>query len=165
MQEKTSKPVQTKRLQRSPFVQETKAFNSMQRTYRVQEDVNSKCCIECIKVVPVYSIDDIEKGDHMVDIGSIYDHHMIIIEKKDGRLFEIVEGKSTPKMIEEKDNLVKSMRQFDFQNKNIGVVVYKNRKFTKQETGVKYYNETSGKFEYDLIENNCEHFVTFCVTG
>lgn len=68
-------------------------------------------------------------------------------------------------MIEEKDNLVKSMRQFDFQNKNIGVVVYKNRKFTKQETGVKYYNETSGKFEYDLIENNCEHFVTFCVTG
>lgn len=114
----------------------------------------------------------------MVDIGSLYDHHMIITDKRNHSLFEIVEATNTAgkfaaalftsKKSGGKAKLVISERKLDFEKNNIGVVVYKNRKFTKDETAsraLQYYEKTPEDFKYNLFENNCEHFATYCVTG
>lgn len=171
-------PFQTRSLQRSPSVKETQTFNTRQRNDLQQNDVKIRSCIECIKIVPVFSPDDIEEGDHVVDIGSLYDHHMIITDKKTPSLFEIVEATNTAKkfwsalltseMFGGKAKLVISERELDFEKNNIGVVVYKDRKFTKPETAsraLEHYEKTSEHYKYNLFENNCEHLATYCVTG
>lgn len=171
-------PFETRSLQRSPSVKETQTFNTRQRNDLQQNDVKIRSCIQCIKIVPVYSPDDIEKGDHVVDIGSLYDHHMIITGKKTHSLFQIVEATNTAKKFASalftsklfggKAELVISERELDFEKNNIGVVVYKDRMFTKPETAsraLEHYENTYEHYKYNLFENNCEHFATYCVTG
>lgn len=103
---------------------------------------------------------------------------MIITDKKTHSLFEIVEATNTAgkcaaalftsKMSGGKAKLVISERELDFEKKNIGVVVYKDRKFTKPETALRAledYRKKHEHFKYNLFKNNCEHFATYCVTG
>lgn len=72
----------------------------------------------------------------MVDIGFFYDYYMIIMDKRNYSLFEIVEvinivGKFVVvlfilKKFGGKVEFVIFERKFDFEKNNIGVVVYKN---------------------------------------
>lgn len=59
--------------------------------------------------------------------------------------------------------------KFDFEKQKICVVAYRNR-YSKKETvlrALKFYQEKESResYIYDLLDNNCEHFATFCVTG
>lgn len=47
---------------------------------------NEICCIECVKVVPVASCDDLEPGDHVIFCGTVYDHHGILHSKEGNAL-------------------------------------------------------------------------------
>lgn len=114
----------------------------------------------------------------MVFSGAVYDHHGIIISKlDDGVTFEIIEATNTisgavlgvSKFFGGKAEIKGSFKKFDFDGEKICVVVYRHR-FSKEETVQRangFYNskEQTGKYKYDLFDNNCEHFATHCVTG
>ena len=136
-------------------------------------------CIECVKAIPVFSPGEIEAGDHVVSSGAVYDHHGIIISKlDDGETFEILEATNTvsgavlgiSKLFGGKAKIQTSFKKLDFEREKICVIEYGNRRFSKKETiqrALNFYNnkEESGNYKYDLFDNNCEHFATFCVTG
>lgn len=135
-------------------------------------------CIECVKAIPVFLPNDIVAGDHVVFSGAVYDHHGIIISKLDDKeTFEIIEATNTfsgavlgvSKFFGGKAEIRCSFKKFDFDKEKICVVVYRHR-YSKQETIRRangFYNskEESVNYKYDLFDNNCEHFATFCVTG
>lgn len=93
-------------------------------------------------------------------------------------MFEIVEvinivGKCVVvlfilKMFGGKVKFVIFEREFDFEKKNIGVVVYKDWKFIKFEIVLcvlEDYRKKYEYFKYNLFKNNCEYFVIYCVIG
>lgn len=172
-------------LQRSPFFNEIISITGLQGTYQKPEEntagigVNARKlrCIECVKVVPVFSSDKVEAGDHIVFFGAVYDHHAIITSKlQDGKSFEITEATNTVTgavfgiltLLRSKATILSSTKKIEFNKQKICVVVYK-RRFSKEETvrrALDFCKEAKyGKYEYNLFGNNCEHFATYCVTG
>lgn len=133
------------------------------------------CCIECVKAVPVFSADEIEEGDHIVFAGAVYDHHAIAVEKmSDGKTFRIVEATNTLSGVAvgfsfgKKAKIACSDKTFDFSKQKIWVVVYKRRLYSKSEVSERanrFAEGTDDEYKYDLFDNNCEHFATYCVTG
>lgn len=139
--------------------------------------ISKICCIECVKVVPASSCDDLEHGDHVIICGKVYDHHGILVEKK-GNSLKIIEATNTVpgliigvlrRGIWGKANIQISKKEFDFKKTTVCVVEYKYR-YSKTET-VKRANDflcnkaKTGNYTYNLLANNCEHFATFCATG
>ncbi|XP_052083693.1 uncharacterized protein LOC127721045 [Mytilus californianus] len=133
-------------------------------------------CIECVKAIPVFSACEIQEGDHIVFAGTVYDHHAIVESKLPDKRFEIIEasntffGVVTGVFFGKKAIIGKSTRLFNFATQNIRVIAYRVRPFTRKETVQRARNfvegdGTSGKYDYDLLDNNCEHFATYCVTG
>ncbi|XP_052083691.1 uncharacterized protein LOC127721044, partial [Mytilus californianus] len=133
-------------------------------------------CIECVKAIPVISACEIQEGDHIVFAGTVYDHHAIVESKLPDKRFEIIEatntifGVATGVFLGKKARIRKSTRLFNFATQNLRVVSYRVRPFTRKETAqrarhVVEGDGTNGKYDYDLLENNCEHFATYCVTG
>lgn len=174
-----------KLLQRSQFFNEIISRTGLQGTYQkpeentagIQVNAGKFRCIECVKVVPVFSSDEIEAGDHIVFFGAVYDHHAIITAKlQHGKSFEITEATNTVtgavlgilKILRSKATILSSTKKIEFTKQKICVVVYK-RRFSKEETvrrALDFCKEAkNGKYEYDLFGNNCEHFATYCVTG
>ena len=141
----------------------------------VSDHVN---CIECVNVIPVFSADDLEPGDHFILYGAAHNHHGIIARKsEDGEIFEIIEASNTwlgassgaSQFFGGKAAIKLSSKKFDFKTEKICVVVYRHR-YTKMQTIERaqnewYFEKKSKKYKYDLLINNCEHFATFCVTG
>jgi hypothetical protein len=136
-------------------------------------------CVECVKAIPVFSTDGIKPGDHVIFSGAVYDHHGIIISKlDDGETFEIIEASNTfsgvviglSKLFGGKAKIQSSFKKFDFEREKICVVEYRKRKHSKKQTiqraiAILNDKEESVKYKYDLFDNNCEHFATYCVTG
>lgn len=165
-----------------PLIEEPESFDTdTENICEPEQQTPEKCqvqCIECVKAIPVFSCNDIEAGDHVVFSGAVYDHHGIIISKlDDGVTFEIIEATNTisgavlgvSKFFGGKAEIKSSFKKFDFEGEKICVVVYRHR-FSKKETvrrATGFYNnkEESGNYKYDLFDNNCEHFATYCVTG
>lgn len=134
-------------------------------------------CIECVKAVPAFSCNDLKPGDHVIFCGALYDHHGIILSKKRDNfeiaeatftvlsfLYGILRGFSFKPFIQ-----ITTKKKFDFVKKKICVVKYKYR-YTKSETIHRARTlhsaiEKTGKYVYNLLMNNCEHFATFCATG
>lgn len=151
--------------------------------------VDSHCeetgrCIECVKAIPVFSAADIEKGDHITFAGAIYDHHAIVVDTFSDNSVEIIEATNTfsgvvvgiSKFFGQKAKLVSSRKTFNFTREKIRVIFYKRRRYSKFDTvnRAKKFFGNCGKqddepptadYKYDLFENNCEHFATYCVTG
>lgn len=125
-------------------------------------------CFECIQAFPVNSADEILPGDHVVSIGVLYDHHAIILKRKEN-LFTIREATNTKCgavlgiLFGGKARIKTSEREFNFAKERICVVKY-NRRFSPEVTISKAINYQK-EFTYNLCRNNCEHFATECVTG
>lgn len=140
------------------------------------DEKNAKC-IECVKIVPVFSINDLQPGDHVVYRHVNYDHHGIIISLNKNGSFEIIEVTNTsegasfgissssfPSAAMSKAKIQKNTKIF--QKGNIALVYYKYRcEKDKTVERAKYYAKENKSFKYHLFSNNCEHFATFCVTG
>lgn len=121
---------------------------------------------------------DIEVGDYVVFSGVVYDYYGIIILKlDDGVMFEIIEVINiifgvvlgVLKFFGGKVEIKSFFKKFDFEGEKICVVVYRYC-FLKKEIVwcvIGFYNnkEESGKYKYDLFDNNCEYFVIYCVIG
>ena len=151
-------------------------------------DVNfSPNCIDCVKPFQVVEGDEIQAGDHIVFAGAVYDHHAIVIsvkptadehcsEKK--RQLSLVHASNTmggvsigiTKFFGGKAKILKTDEEVDFQKTKTLVVKYFNNKFTPEEIVQRAISEqekfgtNDAKFKYNLFENNCEHFATWCVT-
>lgn len=136
-------------------------------------------CIECVKIVPVFSINDLQPGDHVVFRNVNYDHHGIISSIKENESFEIIEvtntsagaspgisSSSLPLSAKSKANIQMNSKTLNFQKENIALVYYKCR-IDKDRTieRAKHYAKENSSFQYHLFSNNCEHFATYCVTG
>lgn len=150
------------------------------RIYESEESIppiNEVSCIECVKVVPVSSCDDLEDGDHVIICGTVYDHHGILV-KKEGNSLKIIEATNTVpgfiigvlrRGIWGKAEIRISKKEFDFTLTTVCVVEYKYR-YSKTKT-VERANDfycniaKTGNYSYNLLANNCEHFATFCATG
>ncbi|XP_052814819.1 uncharacterized protein LOC128241774 [Mya arenaria] len=133
-------------------------------------------CAECVKAVPVFAYDDMEVGDHITFYGRLYDHHAIVIQKLGENQIKIIEATNTPAgavfglMFWKKAFIEETVKTLDYANDIINVVVYKNRVFTKAKVAsrARVYCEKQREnrdFDYNVIQNNCEHFATYCVTG
>lgn len=136
-------------------------------------------CIECVKIVPVISINNLEPGDHIVFRNVNYDHHGIITSIKGSGSLEIIEvtntsagassgvsSSSLPISAKSKANIQRNTITLNFKKENIALVYYKER-LPKDRTveRAKHYAKENSSFNYHLFSNNCEHFATYCVTG
>ncbi|WAR10134.1 hypothetical protein MAR_035210 [Mya arenaria] len=113
-------------------------------------------CIECVKAIPVFSYCDIE-------ISHITEEFTIIMQFFSGAVFGLFP-------FGRKALIKESERSLEFTKDRIHVVVYKKRVFEniKVASRAKAICEAKGttsKYDYHLLDNNCEHFATFCVTG
>ncbi|XP_063416048.1 uncharacterized protein LOC134697693 [Mytilus trossulus] len=133
-------------------------------------------CIECVKAIPVFSANEIQEGDHIVFAGTVYDHHAIVESKLPDKEFGIIEatntifGVTTGFFLGKKALIGKSTKLFNFATQNLRVIAYRVRPFTQKATAQRARDfvagdGTSGKYDYDILDNNCEHFATYCVTG
>lgn len=138
--------------------------------------MNEVRCLECVKVVPVSSCDDLEPGDHVIFCGTVYDHHGILLSK-DGESLEIIEATNTfsgfitgiLRGFWGKANIWITKKKFDFEKKIVCVVEYKYR-YAKTKTIQRALDlhsdiKKTGNYSYNLLGNNCEHFATLCATG
>lgn len=137
-------------------------------------------CIECVKTVPVLTSDQLEPGDHVIFCGAVYDHHGILISKiksNDMTTLEIAEATNTSsrvvvgisKICGCKANVQINRKSFNFATQKICVVEYRHR-LSKSETVQNAQrfidrNEENRDYRYNLFNNNCEHFATYCATG
>lgn len=137
-------------------------------------------CIECVKTVPVLTSDQLEPGDHVIFCGAVYDHHGILISKNksnDKTTLEIAEATNTSsrvvvglsKICGYKANVQINRKSFNFATQKICVVEYRYR-LSKSETVQNAQrfidqNEENRDYRYNLFNNNCEHFATYCATG
>lgn len=152
----------------------------LKKKYEIEDampPINEISCIDCVKTVPVASCDDLEPGDHVIFCGTVYDHHGIL-HSKEGNTLKIIEATNTVpgliigvlrRGIWGKANIWITKKEFDFRITTVCVVEYKYRctkKKTVQRAEDFYRNiANAGKYRYNLLGNNCEHFATYCATG
>lgn len=175
-------------LQRSASSHDIREINTTQERDNRQEkwnlaqaNVSDLQCIECVKAVPVFSLEELDIGDHVVFDKGVYTHHGILVSKPKcmcGCCFKIIEATNTKsgflsaiatsKLFVEKAEIMLSLKKFDLQEERILVVVYKNR-FSNMDTALNallYYRDVKRRgYQYNVFTNNCEHFATYCATG
>lgn len=138
--------------------------------------MNEVRCLECVKVVQVFSSNDLEPGDHIIICGISYNHHGILLSKE-GESLKIMEATNTAsnfltgilRGFWAKANIQITTKNFDFERKKVCVVEYTYR-YTRTTTirrAQQFYSQIqkAGKYCYNLLGNNCEHFATNCATG
>lgn len=166
-------------LQRPPSIKSRalKPNNEYECEQLVPQFVN---CIECVKTVPVLTIDQLEPGDHVIFCGAVYDHHGILMSKNESenkKTLEIAEASTTSsrlvlgisKFCGSKARVQINKKEFDFATQKICAVEYRHR-LSKTETVQRAQhfidqNEENGSYKYNLLDNNCEHFAISCATG
>ncbi|XP_052089680.1 uncharacterized protein LOC127726357 [Mytilus californianus] len=139
-------------------------------------------CIECVKPIQVFKREEINRGDHIKFHGRIYDHHAIVVdvkhsEEKDHKVVvNLVHASNTASGVvyacirpcASKAKLLNETKQINL--KKIKVMVYKYSDTIKHSLPEEIVNravtaKSNPDFHYNLLNNNCEHFTTWCVTG
>lgn len=154
-----------------------------------KSEVSRVCLGQCIKQVPVEKVSEIQPGDHLVYQRPGYQHHAIVVNviqtiqtndyvanitviHKSGNVFNVTYGllkyvatigQSSPKGC---------LKEETFENVNVKktelfVVKYKTYPYSPKEIICRARDQLSKSksSEYNLANNNCEHIVTWCVTG
>lgn len=141
---------------------------------------------KCIRQVPVNKVDDIHPGDHLVYQRSGYQHHAVVVSvtkidddhaditviHKSGNANDVIYGllkfvatvgQSSPKgrLMEEK------FENVHVRETQLFVVKYQTYPYSPEKIIQRARDELkkSKSSEYNLNNNNCEHIVTWCVTG
>ena len=145
----------------------------------------SPSCIECVHAEPVTDGDDIQMGDHIIYWGRIYDHHAIVVSvepcerepsnKRKRRITVIHASNSATGAakgffgFESKAKILRTTEERDFAKSKTMVVRYLHRPYTPEEIIQRAMDIMNGKigetFHYNLLGNNCEHVVSWCVIG
>lgn len=97
-------------------------------------------------------------GDHLVTKRTAYWHHGI--DAGDGTVVHFTDrNAAVPEIIRG------PAREFS-DGDPVAVIVYSSRLFGYREAVERACSKVgSGRGEYDLFDNNCEHFASWCVTG
>lgn len=153
----------------------------------IEKTEAQKVCLgKCIRQVPVNKVDDIHPGDHLVYQRSGYQHHAVVVSvtkidddhaditviHKSGNANEVIYGllkfvatigQSSPKgrLMEEK------FENVHVRETQLFVVKYQTYPYSPEKIIQRARDELkkSKSSEYNLNNNNCEHIVTWCVTG
>lgn len=153
----------------------------------IEKTEAQKVCLgKCIRQVPVNKVDDIHPGDHLVYQRSGYQHHAVVVSvtkidddhaditviHKSGNANDVIYGllkfvatvgQSSPKgrLMEEK------FENVHLRETQLFVVKYQTYPYSPEKIIQRARDELkkSKSSEYNLNNNNCEHIVTWCVTG
>lgn len=153
----------------------------------IEKTEAQKVCLgKCIRQVPVNKVDDIHPGDHLVYQRSGYQHHAVVLSvtkidddhaditviHKSGNANDVIYGllkfvatigQSSPKgrLMEEK------FENVHVRETQLFVVKYQTYPYSPEKIIERARDELkkSKSSEYNLNNNNCEHIVTWCVTG
>lgn len=153
----------------------------------IEKTEAQKVCLgKCIRQVPVNKVDDIHPGDHLVYQRSGYQHHAVVVSvtkidddhaditviHKSGNANDVIYGllkfvatigQSSPKgrLMEEK------FENVHVRETQLFVVKYQIYPYSPEKIIQRARDELkkSKSSEYNLNNNNCEHIVTWCVTG
>ncbi|VDI74790.1 Hypothetical predicted protein [Mytilus galloprovincialis] len=149
---------------------------------RLPDDHSNKSCMDCIKPVPVKSWTEIIPGDHIILRRSFYYHHAILVgvlqpDEDNIDQIELDLIHQTNSIIGAvcacvcRRTLAELKRKTLIVNlKEVMVCRYWGRIQPKNhETVVRRAKGASEgdkeEFQYDIVNNNCEHFASWCVTG
>ncbi|XP_052097580.1 uncharacterized protein LOC127732566 isoform X2 [Mytilus californianus] len=140
-----------------------------------------KSCMDCIKPVQVKNWKEINKGDHIILLRSFYDHHAIVvkvIEPEDDNTQQIslelihqTNKGAIRDIFRRRERIVKLKRKTETVDlKTVMICKYWGRiKPKSPDEVVKRASEAldgdQHEFRYSVIDNNCEHFASWCVTG
>ena len=167
---------------------QTDEIDDATTSFKASNATFSTSCIECVKPYQVVEGDEIQAGDHIIYAGVVYDHHAIVISVKPSveepqnekkRQVKVVHASNTSvgvsagitKFFGGKAKIMRTTEEVDFQKSKILVVKYIGNQFTREEIVQRAIHElenlgtNEANFKYNLFENNCEHFATWCVTG
>ncbi|XP_052072000.1 uncharacterized protein LOC127710265 [Mytilus californianus] len=150
------------------------------------EDIETvRSCMDCIKPVQVKTWKEILRGDHIILSRSFYDHHAIVVrviepedDNSDKIDLELIHQTNSPMgavwgKIRPKGTLAKLQRKIETVNLKTDIVmICKYWGSIKPSTPEEVVKRAIGalqvdqeEFRYDIIDNNCEHFASWCVTG
>ncbi|CAG2192267.1 unnamed protein product [Mytilus edulis] len=140
-----------------------------------------KSCMDCIKPVPVKNWKEIRKGDHIIILRSFYDHHAIVVkvnEPEDDNCLQIslelihqTNRGAIRDSFRGRERIVKLKRKTETVDlKTVRICKYWGRIKPKSPDEVvkratESLNGDQHEFRYNVIDNNCEHFASWCVTG
>ncbi|XP_052097579.1 uncharacterized protein LOC127732566 isoform X1 [Mytilus californianus] len=143
------------------------------------EDVRS--CMDCIKPVQVKTWKEINQGDHVILSRSFYDHHAIVIrvippEDDNSQTISLELIHQTNKgairdSIRRRRPIVELKRKTETVDLKMVMICkyWGSIKPKSPEEIVKRASEALNsdqeEFRYGVIDNNCEHFASWCVTG
>lgn len=139
-------------------------------------------CTECVRIMPVLSINHLKPGDHIVFRNVNYDHHGIVysVDSKKETIIIIevsntlagaspgIASSSSPLPAMSKASKAKirvSQKTLDFKTEKIALVHYQYRLDRPRTVKRAVHYACTVSFHYNLFSNNCEHFATYCATG
>ncbi|XP_063438765.1 uncharacterized protein LOC134719735 [Mytilus trossulus] len=139
-------------------------------------------CMDCIKPVQVNTWKEVKQGDHIILSRSFYDHHAIVIRiippENDNSLqisleliHQTVNQRGIRNSVRRRRPIVKLERKTETVDlKTIMICKYWGEiKPKSPEEIVKRASDALGgdqeEFGYNVFNNNCEHFASWCVTG
>ncbi|CAG2184879.1 unnamed protein product [Mytilus edulis] len=149
---------------------------------RNNQNTKPVACLECVKPVQVFRSQEIKIGDHIKFHGKIYDHHAIVVnvkplkEKDHKVVVELVHASNTTagaiycclQPFSSIAKLLSETKQINLKKMKVMVYKYSNtvKHFSPERIAKRAVEKISKPdFKYDALNNNCEHFATWCVTG
>lgn len=145
-------------------------MDTNQGTYAYTGNNNQKCKVP---IALVSSLSQLQKGDHIANkrLGGLYWHHAVVdhVEIEKG-IFIVLEYSNSAKEF---------LRGISSSSENVGIAqvvrgecqlqdglyLIKHKDCLSAEKVVLRARERLGENQYDLLENNCEHFAMWCKTG
>ncbi|CAG2212234.1 unnamed protein product [Mytilus edulis] len=159
------------------------SFQSMKH----DESEAGRSCMDCIKPVQVKNWTEINQGDHIILSRSFYDHHAIVVrvfpskdDNSDQVGLELIHHTNSAMgalrdSMRRKGKLAKLKRATETVNLKTDIVSIckywgsikprSPEEVVKRAIGAYLARGTKEEFAYDVFDNNCEHFVSWCVTG
>ncbi|CAC5387864.1 unnamed protein product [Mytilus coruscus] len=164
---------------------DSNVLHSSLQSIKHDESEGIRSCMDCIKPVQVKNWKEINQGDHIILSRSFYDHHAIVVrvfkpedDNSDRVRLELIHQTNSAMgavrdSIRRKGTLAKLKRETETVNLKTDIVsickYWGSIKPRSPEEVVKRaigaLRRAKDEFCYDVFDNNCEHFVSWCVTG
>ncbi|XP_061176065.1 uncharacterized protein LOC133185017 [Saccostrea echinata] len=151
-----------------------------------KEEAVRVCLGKCLRQIQIERVDDINPGDHLVYQRPGYQHHAIVVNikkvdditaditviHKSGDGLDVVQGLIRYVLTIGQSSPKGRLKEETFESVNVTksclfIVKYKTNPYSPDQI-IKRAREQLDKSkssEYNLANNNCEHIVTWCVTG
>ena len=122
----------------------------------------------------VLSISELRRGDHITFDRKLYSHHAIVeyIDRRNGKI-GVIHYNKTPEGC--RQDIFSSPKRrgkasgvqgtYKFKNEPVYLIIHPDGRCLDPDTVVAIAQARVGESEYELVNNNCEHFAMSCKTG